>query len=121
MKLNDISVYWQLCHDYQFGFTKVSLVIRVSLPEGHLRQAGWVWSSSWVWVGVWCDAPASGAPQTAARPHRQAVCPVEGGGGLPGRLTLCPMAVQEEEEGPQRGWEPPPEPCPGRTPSLLVK
>lgn len=91
----------------------------------HLHEVDWVWSSSLVWVVVWSDAPASCAPPAAARPDTPSLCVwrrrAGEGGGLPGRPTSCPLAVREgeEEEGPRRGWEPPPELCPGQTPSLL--
>lgn len=47
------------------------------LCDGDLQGVGWVWSSSWVLGGVWCDAPVSGAPWTAARPDRQTLCLLE--------------------------------------------
>lgn len=88
-------------------------------PRGHLRVLGWVLSSSWVSGGIWCDAPMLCAPKAAARPNRQTFDPVESGeaGHLRSRSTFCPVVVGEGR--PPHGWEPPPEPCPSRTPFLL--
>lgn len=79
----------------------------------HLQRPSWAWSSSRVGAGLWCGAPGLGAPRGAAHPHRQAEGPIF--------WPAAPGGGWKEEEGLPRGWEPPPELCPGQTPSLWTQ
>lgn len=86
----------------------------------------WVSFSSLVSDGTWCNDPESCAPWRAARLNTQIVRLLGSREGADlHSVTFCPASVKEEAEreegGPQYGSEPPPELCPDRTPSLLVK